>query len=231
MLDNNWFLKLLNFSQSARCVLFQYPSNTSRNVFKPTQLSPSLGYISKMIVVWWLVAGGPNGDGSCVRLLSPCHQCVCSWSHPFLANASVPVPILTLALAGWWWTVEVRGGRQRAGGGEDKLHTSHLPSPPPPTPQHCTLGTWDFSLSKIFFIFWWVQSPAVAVVSSRGEQWAAGSRLELESVNKCHQDNNILNCGGGARARRGREPGLCFLLAPVTQWPRSWLVRRPIIPS
>ena len=96
----NWFLKLLNFSQSARCVLFQYPSNTSRNVFKPTQLSPSLGYISKMIVVWWLVAGGPNGDGSCVRLLSPCHQCVCSWSHPFLANASVPVPILTLTLAG-----------------------------------------------------------------------------------------------------------------------------------
>ena len=37
--------------------LFQYPSNTIRNVFKPTQISPSLGYINKMIVVWWLVAG------------------------------------------------------------------------------------------------------------------------------------------------------------------------------
>ena len=106
----------------------------------------------------WLWSGlglarGPNGDGSCVRLLSPCHQCVCSWSHPFLANASVPVPILTLTLASGRWTVEVRGGRQRGGGGggggEDKLHTSHLPSPPPPTPQHCTLGTWDFWLSKI----------------------------------------------------------------------------------
>ena len=37
--------------------VFQYPSNTIRNVFKPTQISPSLGYINKMIVVWWLVAG------------------------------------------------------------------------------------------------------------------------------------------------------------------------------
>ena len=99
---------------------------------------------------WWL-ARGPNGDGSCVRLLSPCHQCVCSWSHPFLANASVPVPILTLTLAGGWWTVEVRGGRQRGGGGGYipviSRHRRH---------QHLNIAQWalgTFDFQKYFFIF------------------------------------------------------------------------------
>ena len=99
----------------------------------------------------WLVAGGWPGvlmamvpvSASCLRVTNVFAPGVIltSLMRQFLSTLSPSPSARSRGQDGGWWTVEVRGGRQRGGGG-----SSHLPSPHPPTPQHCTVGSGQYGL-------------------------------------------------------------------------------------